>query len=743
MLRNFKRLIAIASTSLVFKIFIGAAVAVGGFIAVPTVIERLSRPVALTNEVKRSATAVAPISGRRQDNESPQAFTQTTKLLASDGAANDSFGFSVAVSGDNAVGGAYRDDNYLGSAHFYSRSGGVWGAGQKLVGTDTTADDNFGWSVGINSNTAIVGANLDDGPATDQGSAYVFFKNGVWAQQQKLAAADGSADDQFGISVGVSGDTAIVGSFGANSSRGAAYVFTQNGTSWTQQQKFTASDGAAGDQFGWSVAIDGETVIIGANSDDGSRGGAYVFRRSGTIWTQEQKLTAADGATFDQFGYSVSISGESVVCGAVADDNGSAYVFTRGGTTWTQQQKLTAADGAANDKFGGSVAINGDRVIVGAEGDDIGTVADQGSAYLFLRSGSVWAQEQKLNATDGASSDNFGGGVSLSFDTAIVGGYLDDNGASVDQGSTYIFTNAGGGTPTPTATPTLTPTPTATPTNTPTSTPTPTATPTNTPTATPTTTPTGTATPTPTPGGGIEGDVAPRSSGDGQLLSTDVTQSRRFVAGLDTAAVSPNEFQRADTAPAGSQGDGFFTASDTVQARRYASGLDAQQNAGGPAQPAMAPQGIGEWIDDIFSYFSGRSIVVGDAVGGSEGGISVPVMIEAYGEVAAASFTFEFDPGAFSDVTCELGSDAPEGSVLTINSLDVANGRIGILLDSSTPIPASGPKSVIVLKLVRVSDRGSADVQFRITDGIAKISLSDAIGNDLGVYTTGKTVKLN
>jgi len=237
--------------------------------------------------------------------------------------------------------------------------------------------------------------------------------------------------------------------------------------------------------------------------------------------------------------------------------------------------------------------------------------------------------------------------------------------------------------------------------------------------------------------------VAPRSSGDGLLLSTDVTQSRRFVAGLDTAAVSPNEFQRADIAPAASQGDGFFTASDTVQARRYASGLDTQQNAGGPVQPTMAPQGIAEWIDDIYSYFSGRSIAVGDVVAGTEAGITVPIMIEAYGEVAAASFTFEFDPGAFTDVTCELGSDAPENSVLTINPSEVANGRIGILLDSSTPIAASGAKSVIVIKLVRVSDRGSADVQFRITDGIAKISLSDVTGNDLGVYTTNKTINLN
>ncbi len=745
MLRTLKRFFGFAATSVLFRVCVGAAVATGTYIAVPTVVERLSSPGTPTIRMEKAEPIGAPLSGRHNDVRSPQSFSQTTKLLASDGAASDSFGFSAAVSGDNVVAGAYRDDNYLGSVYFYSRSGGVWSSGQKLSGSDTVADDNFGWSVGINSNTTIVGANLDDVGATDQGSAYIFFKNGLWVQQQKLTAADGSADDQFGISVGVSGDTAIVGAFGANSSRGAAYVFTRNGSVWSQQQKLTATDGAAGDQFGWSVAIDGETVIVGAHSDDGARGAAYVFRRNGTVWTQEQKLTAADGATFDQFGYSVSISGESVVCGAVADDNGSAYVFTRSGATWTQQQKLTAADGSAGDKFGGSVSIDGDRLIAGAEGDDLGSNADQGSAYSFLRTGTSWAQEQKLTASDGAASDSFGGSVSLGFGAAFIGSYLDDNAVAIDQGSGYIFTSAGGGTPTPTATPTSTPTvtPTATATSTPTSTPTATPTLTPTPTASPTASPSGTVTPTPTPGGGIEGDVAPRDVGDGQLLSTDLTQMRRFVAGLDVAAVSPNEFQRADIAPALTQGDGLFTASDTVQARRYASGLDAPQNAGGPTQPTTAPQGIGDWLDDILSYFSGRSIAVGEAVDGNEGFISVPVLINAYGDVAAASFTFEFDPGVFQHATFELGSDAPEGSVLTVNSSDVTNGRIGFLLDSPTPIVANGSKSVIIIKLVSVADMVTRDVQFSITDGVAKVSLSDAIGNDLSVYVTGKTVKLN
>lgn len=720
MLRNFKRMLAVASASLLFRVFIGAAVAIGGFVAVPRLVERLNeRPSERKTEQREGGTEIKVQTP--QGSDAPQAFVQAAKLNDGAPTANMSFGFSVAASGDNLVGGAYRDSNYRGSISFFARSGTLWFAGPTLFGSDTVADDNFGWSVSMSGDTAIAGANLDDGTAVDQGSAYVFFRNPQWAQQQKLTASDGAADDQFGISVAVSGDTAVVGAFGANSSRGSAYVFTRSGTTWTQQQKLTAADGAAGDQFGWSVAVDGDTVVIGAHSDDGARGSAYVFKRNGTVWTQEAKLLAGDGATFDQFGYSVAVAGETAVSGAVMDDNGSAYVFTRSGSTWTQQQKLTASDGAAGDKFGGSVSISGERTIVGAEGDDIGSNADQGSAYLFLRSGTLWSQEQKLTASDGAASDFFGGSVSLSGNLAMVGSYLDDLLTSNDQGSAYAFVNSGA-TPTPTATPTVTPTPT------------------NTPTSTPTSTPSGTPTATPTPGSGLEGDVAPRNSGDGQLLTTDVTQSRRFVAGLDTALTSPNEFQRADVAPAATLGDGVFSSSDTVQARRYAAGLDTLRDAGGPTEPTTAPQGIGEWFSDIFAYFSGRTIAVGDVVDTKGDTLSIPITVEAYGEVCAASFTIEFDPMAFTDATVMLGADAAEDSVLTVNTNESQSGRIAVLIDSVTPISAGGKKTVAILNLVRAGGKLTVNSQIRITDGIAKIGLSDANGNDLAVYTTGKAI---
>ena len=206
-------------------------------------------------------------------------------------------------------------------------------------------------------------------------------------------ASDGAEGDSFGNSVALDGDTALVGAYRDNDrglSSGSAYFFTRSGGLWTQQQKLTASDGAEGDSFGNSVALDGDTALVGAYIDDdrGSESGsAYFFTRSGGVWTQQQKLTASDGAEGDSFGSSVALDGDTALVGAYGDDDlgsnsGSAYIFTRSGGVWTQQAKLTALDGAAWDSFGYSVALDGDTVLVGANGDDdLGS--NSGSVYFF------------------------------------------------------------------------------------------------------------------------------------------------------------------------------------------------------------------------------------------------------------------------------------------------------------------------------------------------------------------------
>jgi len=325
----------------------------------------------------------------------------------------------------------------------------------QLTAGDGGGGDNFGWSVAVSGDTAVVGAYFDDVGANDrQGSAYVFTRSGTtWSQQQKLAAADGAANDEFGWSVAIAGNTVVVGALesdvGANFSQGAAYVFVRSGTAWSQQQKLTAADGAASDLFGWSVALSGDTAVVSAEYDtvgaNAYQGSAYVFVRSGTTWSQQQKLTAADGAANDYFGCSVALSGGTAVVGAHNDDvgantdQGSAYVFTRSGTTWNQQAHLTAADGAANDWFGNSVAISGETAVVGAPKDVVGANTDQGSAYVFARSGTTWSQQQKLTAGDGAAWSSFGHSVAISGDTALVGAFYDDVGANTDQGSAYVF----------------------------------------------------------------------------------------------------------------------------------------------------------------------------------------------------------------------------------------------------------------------------------------------------------------
>jgi FG-GAP repeat len=323
----------------------------------------------------------------------------------------------------------------------------------KLVASDGEAFDRFGISVALSGNTAVIGADRDDDKGTDAGAAYVFVRSGTsWTQQAKLTAADGAANDNFGFAVALSGDTALVGSiFNSEvaSGAGAAYIFVRSGTSWTQQAKLTAADAHSADHLGLTVALSGDTALVATTDtdDNGDRSGsAYVFVRSGTSWTQQAKLLPADGAERDQFGISATISGDTAIVGAYGDDDlanssGSAFVFVRSGTSWSQQAKLLPDDGQEGDQFGVSVAVAGDTALVGANlDDDNGT--DSGSAYVFVRSGTSWSQQAKLLAADGQEGDNFGFSVALLGDTALLGA-PDDSDLGAESGSAYVFVRSG------------------------------------------------------------------------------------------------------------------------------------------------------------------------------------------------------------------------------------------------------------------------------------------------------------
>lgn len=389
-----------------------------------------------------------------------QAPLQQTQLTAGDGAASDNFGVSVSLDGDTALVGSYADDVGAnvnqGSVYVFTRVGGVWTQQARLIAVDGAADDLFGFSVALSGDTALVGAYRHNvGANADQGSAYVFKRVGTaWTQQQQLTAADGAAGDFFGDSVALSGNTALVGAdghdIGANVNQGAAYVFGRTGGIWTAQQKLTAGDGADGDNFGVSVALRGDTALVGADADDvganASQGSAYVFSRVGGVWNESAQLISGDGAPFDLFGVSVALSGNTALVGAAGDDlganvdQGSAYVFTESGGAWAEQAKLTAIDGAASDFFGISVALRGNKALVGAAFYDLGAKANQGSAYVFRRVNGVWTYRRQLTAANGAAFDNFGTSVALGPRTSLVGANRHDVGANADQGAAYLFT---------------------------------------------------------------------------------------------------------------------------------------------------------------------------------------------------------------------------------------------------------------------------------------------------------------
>ena len=301
----------------------------------------------------------------------------------------------------------------------------------------------------------MVGALLDDTRyGVDAGSAYVFGRSGTtWSQQQTLQASDGAPHARFADSVSVDDDTVVVGAplddTPGGPDAGSAYVFVRSAVSWSEQQKLLASDGAASDQLGDSVSVSGDTVVVGAYDDDTpggtDAGSAYVFVRSGAAWSEGQKLVASDGRRGDLFGIAVSISGDTLAVGASFDDTsggrdaGSAYVFARSGNFWSEQQKLVAADGSAGDRMGVFLSALADAVVVGAYLDDAPAGSQAGSAYVFVRSGTTWAQLQKLLAPDGASGDWFGTSVSISGDTVVVGAPFDDTPAGPDAGSAHVF----------------------------------------------------------------------------------------------------------------------------------------------------------------------------------------------------------------------------------------------------------------------------------------------------------------
>jgi hypothetical protein len=380
-------------------------------------------------------------------------WTEQQHIPNPDPANWDLFGWAVALDGDTALVGIYGDDDdgeMSGSAYVFVRNGVTWTQEAKLKASDAGPTRRFGYAVAIDGDTAVIGAFQDNHAGDFSGSAYVFVRNaGVWTQQAKLTADDAAMGQEFGYSVAVQGDTAVVGAQGdplTGPRNGSAYVFVRNGTNWTQEQKLFASDTDDGDEFGSAVAVDGDTVLVGA--EDGhhaaltSPGTAYVFVRVGGNWSEQAKLVAPDLAQSNKFGTSVAIQGDTALIGSTGTQDaglstGAAYVYLRGGTNWGWRAKLNASDMSAEDLFGRSVSLDNGVAVIGSYLDDaIGF--NSGSAYVFEGADTNWTEVAQLTASNGGGMDSFGQSVSISGDTILVGAMGPNNSA----GAAYVFLDA-------------------------------------------------------------------------------------------------------------------------------------------------------------------------------------------------------------------------------------------------------------------------------------------------------------
>lgn len=360
------------------------------------------------------------------------------KLIASDAAPWDLFGNSVSISGNLAlVGASGFFQNVSGYAYVFKRTHTGWIEEAKLIASDAAVGDGFGLSAFIRGDLAVVGAPRKD---FRTGSAYVFKRtNSGWVEEAKLTASDAAFVDYFGTSVSFDKDLVVVGS-----RAGAAYVFKRTDAGWIEEEKLLPSVQNTGALFGEKVSIRGDWVVVGATGDYNAgipSGSAYVFKRTGSGWIEEAKLTASDASPNNKFGDAVSISERTILIGAPDDNHagprtGSAYVFKLTPSGWIEEAKLTASDADSLDFFAQSVSISGRIAVISATGDD-DAGPNSGSAYMFKRTHRGWVEAAKLTASD-AGPGRFFGRPAISGNLVLIGDPGDDD-AAPNSGSAYIY----------------------------------------------------------------------------------------------------------------------------------------------------------------------------------------------------------------------------------------------------------------------------------------------------------------
>ena len=369
--------------------------------------------------------------------------------MASDGAAFDHLGFAVAAGEGVVVAGARFADAMgmdSGKVYVFRKEGMDWREEERIVPSDAVEHDRFGHAVAIDGDSLAVGAHAHHDLGRKAGSVDLFrLRRGAWREEERLAVP-GSL--RFGHAVALHGDRLAVGAPGdlaGNVPAGAVYVFQRRGSSWNQETKLTALDAEAHDLFGIALGISGDTAAVGASADDeqGSMtGAAYVFRREGGRWRQEAKLLPDDAASLSEFGKAVAIDGDTLVVGAdgagdVGKFAGAAYVFRRQGKEWRQEARLLASDRQPGDRFGNAVTIHGDTLVVGAHFADPAGLGS-GAAYVFRREQGRWRQAAKLVPRGAAAGEEFGNAVGVHGGVVTVGA-LRGGRVGTAAGSVSIF----------------------------------------------------------------------------------------------------------------------------------------------------------------------------------------------------------------------------------------------------------------------------------------------------------------
>ncbi|HXW35920.1 MAG TPA: hypothetical protein VEJ87_15200 [Acidimicrobiales bacterium] len=424
----------------------------------------------------------ATASGRAQSSSGAVSLHASPNVIGSQlaeffpdplGAAFSQFGFSVAISGNTAlVGDPYYPNGEIGDscactgeALVFTKSRRGWTETDQLIGSDSAAGDDFGFSVAISGGMLIVGApHHQVGTNAAQGAAYVYVNtssDGLWSQEAELTSDiggfGGTANEVYGASVAISGTSAIVGAFGAYVSGvqvGAAYAYNESGGNWHPDGLLSSSIPGT---FGGSVAISGKTAVVGAHTQqvgsNGGEGAAYVYTEHQDSWALAGELTPSDGGAEDSFGYSVAVSGTTVVVGSPDHqvggniNQGSAYVFSKSGSAWPQTAELTASpDPAPYQNFGWSVSVTGSphhsyTVLVSRVDIKIVYVPPCCTGYVYTGTGNTWTPAAEVEPSDAQAADSFGDSVSVSGTTALIGAELHQVGSVRGEGAAYVFSS--------------------------------------------------------------------------------------------------------------------------------------------------------------------------------------------------------------------------------------------------------------------------------------------------------------